>query len=129
MDNVGSNSTIGVPAFILLAACCSIGPGLWINPLNLKYHEREKCNMGRVLALALDGFEYTVAEELAKAGRMPALAKIAARSAKFLLDHGSASRTGLAGEHVSIVMTPEMAKRWSAISFDPHSYRIVQQGT
>ena len=84
--------------------------------------------MGRVLALALDGFEYTVAEELAKAGRMPALAKIAGRSAKFLLNHGSALRTGLAGEHVSTGMSPDMAKRWSAISFDRHSYRIVQQG-
>ena len=85
--------------------------------------------MGRVLAVALDGFEYTVAEELAEAGFMPALAKIGGRSAKFLLDHGSALRTGLAGEHVSTGMSPEMARRWSAIFFDPHSYSIVQQGT
>ena len=85
--------------------------------------------MGRVLALSLDGYEYTVAEELAKTGCMPALAKIRERSARFLLDHGSALRTGLAGEHVSTGMSPDAARRWSALSFDPRSYRIVQQGT
>jgi hypothetical protein len=85
--------------------------------------------MGRVLALALDGYEYTVAEELGKAGYMPTLAKIRNRSAKFLLNHGSALRTGLAGEHVATGMSPDRATRWSALSFDPHSYQISQKGT
>ncbi|MDH5277366.1 MAG: hypothetical protein OEW88_13160, partial [Gammaproteobacteria bacterium] len=53
----------------------------------------------------------------------------AARSSRFFLDHGSASRTGLAGEHVATGLSPEMAGRWAAVHFDPGSYAAWQEGT
>ena len=84
--------------------------------------------MNRVLVISLDGYERTIAEEMMAAGHLPALAKIRERSARFLLEHGSALRTGLGVEHVSSGMSPESAKRWSGLSFDKNSYEVVQEG-
>jgi hypothetical protein len=60
---------------------------------------------------------------------MPHLDRLAARSARFFLDHGSALRTGLAGEHFATGLSPELAGRWAAVHFDPGSYAVWQEGT
>lgn len=82
----------------------------------------------RVLAIGLDGLEVTFAERLMAAGEMPALAELRRRAARFLLDHGSAQRTGLAWEHVASGLSPDAARRWAAVEFDPTSYRVWQEG-
>ncbi len=83
----------------------------------------------RVLALFLDGYEHSLGEELTRAGEMPALARLRARSARYLLDHGPALRTGLAGEHVATGLNPPAAARWAAVHFDPARYAAWQEGT
>ena len=83
----------------------------------------------RVLVIGLDGFERTVADHLIEAGRMPNLAKLRAKGASYLLDHGSARQTGLAWEHFSTGMDPDAYGRWSAIEFDPLTYVARQSPT
>jgi hypothetical protein len=82
-----------------------------------------------VLAIGLDGYEPSLGDQLMAAGELPALAHLRRRSARFLLDHGPAQRTGLAWEHVSSGRSPKAANRWSAVAFDPHTYRVWQEGT
>jgi predicted AlkP superfamily phosphohydrolase/phosphomutase len=84
---------------------------------------------GRLIAIGLDGYEPSLGDALMAAGEMPALAALRDRSARFLLDHGSAQRTGLAWEHVASGRSPEAAGRWSAVVFDPATYGIWQEGT
>src|SRR5262245_19954512 len=83
----------------------------------------------RLLVIGLDGLEVGFAERLMNEGHMPALAELRRRSARFLLDHGSAQRTGLAWEHVASGLSPEDARRWAAIEFDPNTYTAWQEGT
>lgn len=83
----------------------------------------------KVLALCLDGYEHSLGEEMTRAGEMPALARLRARSARFLLDHGLAVRTGLASEHVATGLAPDAARRWAAVHFDPARYAAWQEGT
>lgn len=85
--------------------------------------------MRRVLAIFLDGYEQSLADRLMAEGEMPQMARLAAASARFLLDAGAAQRTGLAGEHVATGLSPEAARRWSAVHFDPRSYAVWQEGT
>ena len=85
--------------------------------------------LARVLAILLDGYENTLGETFMSSGEMPALARLRDESARFLLDHGSAKLTGLASEHVSTGLSPQDAGRWSAVHFDPDSYRVWQEGT
>jgi predicted AlkP superfamily phosphohydrolase/phosphomutase len=82
----------------------------------------------RVLAIGLDGLEINLAERLMAAGEMPALAALRQRSACFRLDHGAAQRTGLAWEHVASGLSPDSARRWAAVEFDPRTYRVWQEG-
>ena len=82
----------------------------------------------RVLAIGLDGLEASLAERFMAAGEMPALAELRRRSACFLLDHGPAQRTGLAWEHVASGLSPEAARRWAAVEFDPATYDAWQEG-
>jgi predicted AlkP superfamily phosphohydrolase/phosphomutase len=82
----------------------------------------------RVLVLGLDGLERGLAERLMADGDMPALAELRRRSAQFLLDHGPAQRTGLAWEHVASGLSPEAARRWAAVEFDPRTYEAWQEG-
>jgi len=49
-----------------------------------------------VLALGLDGFEISYAEQLMSRGELPVLQALRDRSARFLLDDGATQRTGLA---------------------------------
>lgn len=83
----------------------------------------------RLLAIGLDGYEPSLGDQLMAAGELPALARLRSRSARFLLDHGPAQRTGLAWEHVSSGRSPEAANRWSAVALDPCTYRVWQEGT
>ena len=82
----------------------------------------------RVVAIGLDGVEVTFIERLFAAGEMPALAAFRQRSARFLLDHDAAQRTGLAWEHVASGLAPESGRRWTAVEFDPLTYRVWQEG-
>jgi predicted AlkP superfamily phosphohydrolase/phosphomutase len=82
----------------------------------------------RVLVIGLDGVEVTFAERLMAAGEMPALAALRQRTARFLLDHGAAQRTGLAWEHVASGRSPAAAQRWAAVEFDPATYVTWQEG-
>ncbi|MGH8203468.1 MAG: alkaline phosphatase family protein, partial [Steroidobacteraceae bacterium] len=83
----------------------------------------------RIIAVNLDGYEYSLAERMMAAGELPAMAELAGRSARFLLDHGSDLRTGLAGEHVATGLSADAAGRWAAVHFDPGTYEVWQQGT
>jgi predicted AlkP superfamily phosphohydrolase/phosphomutase len=83
----------------------------------------------RVLAIGLDGYEPSLGDKLMAAGELPALARLRNASARFFFDHGAAQRTGLAWEHVSSGRSPEAAKRWSAVGFDPRTYATWHEGT
>jgi len=83
----------------------------------------------RVLAIGLDGYEESLERELMAAGELPALFRLRGGSARFLLDHGPAQRTGLAWEHVSSGLSPEAAGRWAAVHFDPATYTVWQEGS
>jgi predicted AlkP superfamily phosphohydrolase/phosphomutase len=83
----------------------------------------------RVLAIGLDGYERSLECEMMGAGELPALSLLRAQSARFLLDHGPAQRTGLAWEHVSSGLSPAAANRWAAVHFDPNTYTTWQEGT
>lgn len=82
----------------------------------------------RLLIIGLDGLEISYAETLMDSGDMPALAALRDRSARFLLDHGSAQRTGLAWEHAASGLSPADAKRWSAVEFNSKTYQVWQEG-
>jgi predicted AlkP superfamily phosphohydrolase/phosphomutase len=83
----------------------------------------------RILAIGLDGYEQSLGDTLMAAGELPNLARLRDRSARYLLDHGPATRTGLAWEHVSSGRSPADADRWSAVYFDTDSYRVWHDGS
>ncbi len=83
----------------------------------------------RVLAIGLDGYEESLERRFMAAGELPALARLRERSARYLLDHGPAQRSGLAWEHFSTGLSPERAGRWTALHFDPETYDVWQEGT
>lgn len=82
----------------------------------------------RVLAIGLDGLELTYAERLMADGRLPALAGLRDRAARFRLAYGPAQRTGLAWEHVASGKSPDAGGRWAAVEFDPTTYEAWQEG-
>lgn len=84
---------------------------------------------GRVLAIGLDGHDVALGERLMAEGSMPNLRALSRRGARFLLDHGAATRTGLAWEHASTGRSPEAAGRASAVDFDPRTYAVWHAGT
>jgi len=83
----------------------------------------------RVLAIGLDGYEPSVGTALMAEGKLPNLRRLAEHSAEFALDHGSAKRTGLAWEHVSLGKSPGAYGRHAAVRFDPATYQASQFGT
>jgi predicted AlkP superfamily phosphohydrolase/phosphomutase len=83
----------------------------------------------RVLAIGLDGYEHSLAEQFMSDGELPHLDSLRARSARFLLNHGAATRTGLAWEHASTGLSPEAAGRASAVDFDTQTYEVWHAGT
>lgn len=82
----------------------------------------------QVLAIGLDGYELSLEEELIAQGELPHLARLREESARFLLDHGPAQRTGLAWEQVSAARAPQDCGRWAAVTFDPDTYEAYQEG-
>jgi predicted AlkP superfamily phosphohydrolase/phosphomutase len=85
--------------------------------------------MSRVLAIFLDGYDVSLGRRLMAAGEMPEMSRLAAASARFLLKYGAAQRVGLTGEHVATGLSPEAARRWSVVQFDPRTYAVWQEGT
>lgn len=86
--------------------------------------------MGRekVLVLGLDGVEISYLQQLIDEGELPALAAFRDASARVLLDHGHAQRTGLGWEHFWSGLTPEASGRASAVELDPQTYAAWQEG-
>ena len=62
-------------------------------------------------------------------GRMPHLAALRSKSARYYLDHGLPKFTGLAWEHFSTGQTPDTLNHHAAISFDPNLYHVRQNPT
>jgi predicted AlkP superfamily phosphohydrolase/phosphomutase len=85
--------------------------------------------MSKLLVIGLDGYEASVGDRLMQAGKLPALAALTRRAARIHLDHGKSKRTGLAWEHFASGRAPDGAGRWSAVDFDPSTYRCIQKGT
>ena len=79
------------------------------------------------MMIGLDGFELSLAERLIAEGRLPHFARIKETSARFLLDHGPAKRSGLAWEHISSGLGPDSARRWSVVDFDADRYEVIQK--
>lgn len=85
--------------------------------------------MNKVLAICLDGYDHELGTEFIDAGEMPAMKALLDDSARFILDHGPAYRTGLAGEHFATGLSPEGANRFAAVHFDRKNYDVWQEGT
>jgi hypothetical protein len=83
----------------------------------------------RVLAIGLDGFDYTLAERFMAEGHIPALADLQKRAARFLLDEGSGHRAGIPWESVGSGLSPAGMGRWAAMEFDSSSYTAWQEGS
>jgi predicted AlkP superfamily phosphohydrolase/phosphomutase len=83
----------------------------------------------RVLMIGLDAFELSLAEKWMSEGDLPNIARVRARSARVLLDHGRDKFSGLGWEHVSAGLKPEDGGRWSAVTFDPQTYGVRQDMT
>ncbi|MDA9981892.1 alkaline phosphatase family protein [Gammaproteobacteria bacterium] len=81
----------------------------------------------RTFLIGLDGYEVSFADKMMNQGELPSLKSIKENSARFLLEHGSAKRTGLAFEHISSGLSPNAGNRWSAIYFDKDNYRAWQE--
>ena len=82
----------------------------------------------RLLAIGLDGFEISLAKEMMADGRMPNLARLAARGARWDLDQAD-KLSGLAWEHLSMGKSPADGGRWSPVMFDTNTYNARQQGS
>jgi predicted AlkP superfamily phosphohydrolase/phosphomutase len=83
----------------------------------------------KVLVVGLDGFDIEFARPLLEAGQLPTLQGLEDRGASFLLEHGAATRTGLAWEHYASGMSPETAGRSSVVELREHTYDAVQRGS
>jgi predicted AlkP superfamily phosphohydrolase/phosphomutase len=81
----------------------------------------------RVLVIVLDGVDIGLVDRYLAHGQLPALRSLRDRSARFLLEHGAAARTGLAGEHFVSGLTPEAAGRSSVVVVDPATYDVWQE--
>jgi len=83
-------------------------------------------NKRRIVLLGLDGFDIALAERFASEGLMPNLVHLRSQGASFDLDHGRDKYSGLAWEHVCSGVSPSDGGRWSAVTFDKHTYRVTQ---
>jgi predicted AlkP superfamily phosphohydrolase/phosphomutase len=83
----------------------------------------------RVLLIGLDGYEQSLGDQFMAEGLLPGLAALRSRSARFLLDHGPAARSGLTWEHASTGQAPEITGHESVVYFDTSTYQVWQEGT
>lgn len=83
----------------------------------------------RALVIGLDGYEYSLAESMMRDGRLPHMAMLHDRSARFRLDHGRAKYSGLGWEHFSTGFSPSEQGRQSAVDFDAKTYLARQRAT
>jgi hypothetical protein len=83
----------------------------------------------RLLVIYLDGYDAALGETMMAGGMLPALEQLRPTSAAYRLEHGRARLTGLAAEHFASGLSPEDSGRMSAVTFDPMTYQIVQEGT
>lgn len=77
----------------------------------------------------LDAYDPALSDRLIAEGKLPAMERLRAESARFALEHGPGGKaryTGLTWEHFSSGRTPEASGKWSVISFDPNTYRTWQ---
>jgi hypothetical protein len=82
----------------------------------------------RLLAIGLDCFEISFAEQLIEQGELPVLAARHRVDAHARLDPGADQRTGLAWEQFWSGLSPQAAQRESAVEFDPATYAVWQEG-
>ena len=82
----------------------------------------------RVLVIGLDGFELTYAQQLIDEGRLPVIAGRLRAGANVRLEHGPATRTGLAWEHFWSGASPEAARRAAAVELDGARYAAWAEG-
>jgi predicted AlkP superfamily phosphohydrolase/phosphomutase len=80
----------------------------------------------RILAIGLDGYELSLADQMIDEGLLPHMHKLRESSARFELDHGRARLSGLAWEHVATGKSPEAMRRFSAVDFYGGNY-VSQQ--
>ena len=83
----------------------------------------------RVIAICLDAYDPALSDRLIAQGRLSGMAALKAQSARFELEHGpegKARYTGLAWEHFSSGRKPQTSGKWSAVSFDPKTFRTWQ---
>src|SRR5690349_12738464 len=125
----GDRSRDALPRVAPPLDTAEVGAGHGEGQRGVGRHQGRAIVMARVLAIGLDGYEDSLGRRLMASGDMPCLARLRAGSAQFLLDHGPAQRTGLAGEHVSTGRSPRAADRWAAVHFDPDRYTVWQEGT
>ena len=78
------------------------------------------------LAIGLDRFELSVAQELADAGKLPFYKWLFQEAVTYNLNHRDAWDTGLAWEHFTTGRHPDDYEHWSAITFDRHTYQVHQ---
>ncbi|WP_116999665.1 alkaline phosphatase family protein [Desertimonas flava] len=78
--------------------------------------------MGRVAAIGLDAMEWRVAEQLAAAGRMPALSSLLARGSRCVLENVIPYRSELPWTQFLTGRTATSNGYWSTVEFDPESY-------
>ena len=83
-------------------------------------------NRRRILLLGLDGFDIALAERFIREGLLPNLARLRSEGSSFDLDHGRDRYSGLAWEHLTSGVRPSDGGRWSAITFDRHTYGATQ---
>jgi predicted AlkP superfamily phosphohydrolase/phosphomutase len=83
-------------------------------------------NRRRILLLGLDGFDIALAERFVGQGLLPNFARLRSEGCSFDLDHGRDKYSGLAWEHFSSGVRPSDGGRWSAITFDRHTYGASQ---
>jgi hypothetical protein len=84
---------------------------------------------GRVLFVGLDGFDAVLAQRFAEEGLLPNFARLQTHAASFDLDHGRDKYSGLAWEHLSSGIRPRDGARWSAVTFNTHTYHATQEHT
>ncbi len=83
----------------------------------------------RTLAIGLDGFELSLAEQLMSEGQMPNFMALRERCAQYDLNNGPSMYTGLSWEYFSTGMTAEDLGRFSAVDLDTREYRVRQRAT